>query len=82
MTDKLPEDWECLGCRQTVTDGEYDFCMKCLAKNMQYDLDWARDYWKSYQEEAGELNGRNIAAGATIDMQMLDAFRKERVNND
>ena len=82
MTFKLPENWECLGCRKTVTDGEYDFCMECLAKNAQYDLNWARDYWKSYQEKAGELNRRNNIAGATIDMQMLEASLKEMASND
>ena len=75
MTDKLPEDWECLTCRKVVTDGEYDFCMNCLAKMVQHDLDNARYYWNQYKKYDLELNVRNIDAGG-YDNKMAEALNR------
>lgn len=67
MTDRLPEDWECLTCRKVVTDGEYDFCMNCLAKMVQHDLDNARYYWRQHNRYGFELDVRNEAIGGDDD---------------
>lgn len=72
MIDERPE---CLSCRVSIKDGEYDFCRECLAKAVQHNLDEARWYWERFSKYRVELDSRNQAVGKN-DMEMAKTIQQ------